>query len=127
MADETWQELRTKIEGLGSKLKVHLEQENDTADPTTQPGDTRAAFDEMTAKVQDALTSFSNASKDPFIREDMRDIGALLKETLNETYQTVSSTVGEDLGKVLRKTKGDIAADDGSAGPETPDAGSDSA
>ncbi len=118
MADETWQELRAKVEGLGSKLKVHLEQENDVADDGTRPGDTRAAMEEMTDKLQDALASFSNASKDPFIRDDMRDIGNLLKDALNDTYQSVSSTVGEDLGKVLRKTKGDMSdqAGDGPLG-----------
>ncbi len=111
MADETWQELRAKVEGLGSKLKVHLEQENDASEAGSQPGDTKAAIEEMTDKLQDALASFSNASRDPFVREDMRDIGNLLKDALNDTYQSVSSTVGEDLGKVLRKTKGDMAED----------------
>lgn len=101
MADETWQELRTRVEGLGSKLKVHLEQEHDAEDSTTQPGDTRAAFEEMTSKLQDALTSFQNAGRDPFVREDMRDIGNLLKDALNDTYQSVSENV--------RKTKGEMA------------------
>ncbi len=119
MADETWQELRAKVEGLGSKLKVHLEQEHDVAEDGTQPGDTRAAMEEMTDKLQDALTSFSNASKDPFIRDDMRDIGSLLKDALNETYQSVSTTVGDDLGKVLRKTKGDMA-EQGDGGTDDP-------
>lgn len=123
MADETWQELRTKVEGLGAKLKVHLEQEHDETDTTAQPGDTRAAMEEMTGKLQDAFTSFSNASKDPFVRDDMRDIGNLLKDALNDTFQTVSGTVSEDLGKVLRKTKGEMAGDEPAAEdpPETPE------
>lgn len=104
MAQDVWQEIRDKVEGLGLKLKLHLEQEADEDDAEAQPGDTRAALEEMGDKLQDALNSFGNAAKDPAVRADMKDIGVLLRDAITAS---VSNVAGE-AERVLKKTKGEV-------------------
>ncbi len=104
MAEDVWQEIRDKVEGLGLKLKLHLEQEAEEGDAEAQPGDTRAALEEMGDKLQDALNSFGNAAKDPAVRADMKDIGVLLRDAITVS---VSNVAGE-AERVLKKTKGEV-------------------
>jgi len=53
MADETWKEVRSKLEGLGLKLKLHLEQEADESDETATPGETRKAVEDLGNRLFD--------------------------------------------------------------------------
>ena len=108
MAQDRGQEVKSKVEGLGLKLKLHLEQENDEADGSSEPGETKAALEEMGAKLQEALTSFGNAAKDPAIRADMKDLGVLLRDAMTETF----TAVGAEVEGVLKKTKGEKAAEE---------------
>lgn len=134
MAQDVWHEIRDKVEGLGLKLKLHLEQEADEGDATaetpgtaettettdtaetadttdttdtadtTETSDTRAALEEMGDKLQDALNSFGNAAKDPAVRADMKEIGVLLRDAI---MSSVSNVAGE-AERVLKKTKGEM-------------------
>ena len=109
MSQDRWQEVKDKVEGLGLKLKLHLEQEHEE-DGGDAAGDgvkqAQAAIEEMGAKLQDAVNSMGNAAKDPAIRSDLRDLGELLRDAMNETF----SAVGAEVGGILKKTKGDMAA-----------------
>ncbi len=99
MAQDDWKEVKSKMEGLGLKLKLHLEQENDESDDTATPGETKAAIEELGQKLQDAFASFSDAAKDPAVRTDLKDIGALLREAMINTFGEVGAEVGENLKK----------------------------
>lgn len=117
MSEESWQDVKTKVEGLGLKLKLHLEQEKDQEQAIEAEGgetdggeaarETQAAIEEIGAKLQDAVNSLGNAAKDPAIRADLKDLGQLLRDAMNETF----STVGAEVGDILKKTKGEMAAD----------------
>lgn len=108
MSQDRWQEVKTKVEGLGLKLKLHLEQEAHEDDPDSETAEqTHAAIEEMGAKLQDAVNSLGNAAKDPAIRADLKDLGVLLRDAMNETF----STVGAEVGGILKKTKGEMAAE----------------
>ncbi len=110
---DSWREVIDRAEALGLKLKLHLEQEADLDDDTAKPGDTRATIEDLGAKLQSTFDSVGAAAHDEAVRSDVKDIGALLKDALVETFSTVSS----DLGETLRKTKGQKApeADDQAA------------
>ncbi len=106
MADDRWQEVKSKVEGLGLKLKLHLEQEHEAAGEgvNSAVNDAKAALEEMGAKLQDAIDSLGNAAKDPAIRADVKDLGSLLRDAMNETL----STVGDEVNQILKKTKGEM-------------------
>ncbi len=99
MANDSWKEVKSKVEGLGLKLKLHLEQENDDADTTAEPGDTRAAVEELGEKLQEAFASFGNAAKDPAVRTDVKEIGTLLKEAVVDTFNEVGAEMGDSFKK----------------------------
>jgi hypothetical protein len=109
MSQDRWQEVKSKVEGLGLKLKLHLEQENDDADADAESSanDAKAALEEMGAKLQDAIDSLGHAAKDPAIRADVKDLGVLLRDAMNETL----STVGAEVGQILKKTKGEVSGE----------------
>ena len=114
MSQDTWKDVKSKVEGLGLKLKLHLEQEEDEADETARPGETRAAFEELGDKIQEAFSSFGNAAKDPAVRSDVKEIGLLLKDALQETFANVGAEVGDKMKSAADKmgqTKGQRAAE----------------
>ena len=121
MSQDTWQDVKTKVEGLGLKLKLHLEQEQEHDESSA--GETggeavkqaQAAIEEMGAKLQDAVNSLGNAAKDPAIRADLKDLGELLRDAMNETF----SNVGAEVGGLLKKTKGEMAAEQSDTAADT--------
>ncbi len=117
MSQDRWQDVKAKVEGLGLKLKLHLEQEDEAAteEGTATTGQAQAAIEEMGAKLHDAVNSLGNAAKDPAIRADLRDLGELLRDAMNETFSTVSTEVGD----ILKKTKGQMAAEQEDAASTT--------
>ncbi len=94
MSQDRWTDVRSRVEGLGLKLKLHLQQEADD-DDDREPGSTRAAFDDLGDRLEDAFEAFGNAAKDPAGRADVREIGLLLKDALQETLSGVGAEVGE--------------------------------
>ena len=121
MSDGPWKEVAKRAEALGLKLKLHLEQEADESDDSASPGDTKAVLDNLGDRLQDAFDSVGNASKDPAVRADVKEIGTLFKDALSETFSTVSSEVGDVMKKTAKRGDTDEAssADDGTDG-DTP-------
>ena len=108
MSQDRWQEVKSRVEGLGLKLKLHLEQEHEAdEDGDSSLNDAKAALEEMGTKLQDAFDSLGNAAKDPAIRADVKDLGLLLRDALNETF----STVGAEVGQIIKKTKGEMSTE----------------
>lgn len=128
---ETWEEVLSKIEGLGLKLKYHLESElkaedGDTAADTAaetaaeaiaEPveaaeGDAEAknefapiiaGVEKFVDMIDDAFDAFGSASKDDAVRSDLRDIGESLRNALAATW----NDAGADLREVLTRPKRD--------------------
>lgn len=146
MSNDDWNEIKSRVEGLGLKLKLHIKQEageldetelgdtgptdtgtsddetgseSDTGGDTGSGGDTRAAVEELGEKLQDAFASFGNAAKDPSVRADVKEIGAMLKSAMVETISDVSSDVGDTIKKA-----GDRATGSDSEPPPPPPTGS---
>jgi len=111
MSQDRWEEVKSQVEGLGLKLKLHLEQEHEAADDdgATSHSDAKAALEEMGTKLQDAFDSLGNAAKDPAIRADVKELGILLRDAMNETL----STVGAEVGQIINKTKGEMSTEGG--------------
>ena len=94
-AREAWKDVATKVEALGLKLKLHLEQEQDDTVPDRTSGDTSSAFDQLAGQVTDAFESFGNAANDDAVHADVREIAELIKQALIETFQAVGAEIGD--------------------------------
>jgi hypothetical protein len=109
MAQDQWKDVKSKIEGLGLKLKLHLEQEDDDADER-EPGSTRKAFEDLGDRIEDAFEAFGNAAKDPAIRTDVKDLGLLLKDAIQDTLSGVGAEVRQ-AGERMKRGGGTDATD----------------
>lgn len=119
---ETWEELASRIEGLGLKIKYHLEQERsegadaeaatDEAVAPASIGDVQDtvtdAFSKLGDMLDDAFESLANASKDEAVRTDVRDVGMLIKDAV---ASTISST-GAELNGIKEAIMRPKVADD---------------
>ena len=92
---ESWKDVADKVESLGLKLKLHLEQERDDAVDERAEGDTSNAFEELAGQVTDAFDSFGNAAKDDAVQADVRAIAELIKEALIATFQAAGAEIGD--------------------------------
>ena len=110
---EPWKNVASKAEALGLKLKLHLEQERDE-DAPAEPGETKAVIEDLGRKLQDTFDSMGAAAKDPAVRSDFKDMGALFKDALTETFSSVSSDVGDAMRKTTDRASGEA---DGDTGP----------
>ena len=94
-ASDAWKDVGSRVEALGLKLKMHLEQERDAAVTDRGEGDTKNAFEDLSGKVTDAFDAFGNAAKDDAVHADVREIAELIKQALIETFEAVGAEVGD--------------------------------
>ena len=94
-ARDAWKDVAKKVESLGSKLKVHLDQEKDATVDTRFEGETKHAFDQLSTQVTDAFDAFGNAAKDSAVHADVQEIAELIKQALIETFEAVGAEVGD--------------------------------
>lgn len=94
-AREAWKEVGDKVEALGLKLKLHIDQEKDDDVQDRVEGETKHAFDELSGHVTDAFDAFGNAAKDDAVHADVRELAELIKEALIETFQAVGAEIGD--------------------------------
>lgn len=114
MDQDRWIDVKSKVEGLGLKLKLHLQQEDDEPGKR-EPGSTKAAFDDLGERIEDAFEAFGNAAKDPAVRADVKEIGLMLKDAMRETM----SEVGAEVGGRFRQAGGGSGGADEASGPFT--------
>lgn len=97
MADarDAWKDVADKVESLGLKLKLHLEQEQDDTVAARSEGETSNAFEQLAGQVTEAFDSFGNAAKDGAVHDDVRAIAELIKQALIATFQAVGAEVGD--------------------------------
>ena len=94
-AREAWKDVAEKVESLGLKLKLHLEQERDETVDERSEGDTSNAFEQLAGQVTDAFDSFGNAAKDDAVHSDVKEIAELIKQALIETFEAVGAELGD--------------------------------
>lgn len=124
---ETWEEVLSKIEGIGLKLKYHLEAEfaedpdapkeadavEDASGATEKPSEMdalMAGVEKFVEMIDDAFDAFGSAAKDDAVRADFRDLGEQLRNALASTW----NDAGADLREVLMRPK--RPADDSAIG-----------
>jgi hypothetical protein len=120
MSQDQWKDVRSKVEGLGLKLKLHLEQEDDDANER-QPGSTRKAFEDLGDRLEDAFEAFGNAAKDPAVRADVKELGVLLKDAIQESLSGVGAEVRQ-AGERMKegRSRGGDTATGGEGGADSP-------
>ncbi len=80
---QTWDELGTKLNGLGLKLKLHVEQ------ATTEDLDLSNALQNLASSLEGAFDGLRNAAKDPAINDDVREVAASLSKAVSTTLDEV--------------------------------------
>lgn len=93
-AKNAWKDVGDRVEALGLKLKLHLDQEMDVDIDERVEGETKSAFEDMSGKVTDAFDAFGNAARDDAVHSDVRELAELIKEALIETFRAVGAEVG---------------------------------
>jgi hypothetical protein len=81
-----WSELSDKLEALALKLKLHLEQNQDSEEVTEALGRLRQS-------MQDAFDAAGTAVRDEAVRSDVRDVGRLLTDAVSTTLARVSEDI----------------------------------
>lgn len=102
MSDDTessWDEFGNKLNGLGLKLKLHLEQASD------EDGDDEIAdaLRKLASSVEDAFEGLRNAATDPAIKADVRDVGATFARAVSKTF----ADLGQDVRDARRRKADD--------------------
>jgi hypothetical protein len=96
---QAWDQLGSKLESLGLKLKLHYEQEADaeTGDDTG----VRRSLERIGEAIEDAFEALGNAVDDDAVRNDAKDSAALLVDALNATF----TEVGDELRNAVRRRR----------------------
>jgi hypothetical protein len=100
MADvrASWDEVGDRLQELGLKLQLHLEQA--ATDGRTEDEDRiREALHGVADAVEQAFTALGNAAGDDAVRDDLRDVGGSVVEALDATFSELGERVRELLGK----------------------------
>jgi hypothetical protein len=81
-----WSELSDRLEALALKLKLHLEQTQDSEE-------VEQALGKLRQSVQDAFEAAGTAVRDEAVRSDARDVGRLLADAVSTTFARVSEDI----------------------------------
>lgn len=88
----TWTDAAEKLGGLGSSLRVHYEQQQES-DGETATADVQTAAKRLGDAVQDAFDAMTAAAKDDALKEDVKQFGQALTEALKATFSEMSGEV----------------------------------
>lgn len=83
----TWAQLAQRLEALGLKLKLHLEQTRDDG--------VYEAVGRLRQGVEDAFEAAGNAVKDDAVRADVREVGMLFADAVTTSLAKVGSELRE--------------------------------
>jgi hypothetical protein len=86
-----WNDIADRLQGLGLKLKMHLEQ-SDT-------GEVPDALNKLGRAVEEAFHAASNAVKDEAVRTDVREVGQLIAEAVSNTVSKASGDIRSAFGR----------------------------
>jgi hypothetical protein len=83
-----WREVAERADALALKLKLHVEQTSDDAT-------VRDALGKLRTSMEDAFEAAGHAVHDEAVREDVREVGRLLTDALDTTFDRVGREVRE--------------------------------
>jgi len=86
-AQESWREVGKTLEGLGLKLKMHLER----AQGEMEGERFRDALDAAGAGVQKAFDALGEAVRDPAIKDDVRQAATSLSDAIANTFSEIGN------------------------------------
>lgn len=89
-----WEEVGARLNGLGLKLKYHLEQAAGEERETMTD-----ALKALASSIDQAFDAVRNAAKDPAMKDDVKSVGSALSDAVTNTL----SDVGDDLRKALHR------------------------
>jgi hypothetical protein len=78
---QTWHELGDRLEALGLKLKLHLEQSTDGVLPD--------ALGKLGETVKETFEAAGNALKDDAVKADVHEVGQLLGELVSNSISKI--------------------------------------
>jgi Flp pilus assembly pilin Flp len=81
----TWDQVSDRLEGLGLKLKLHMEQ--------TRDGTMTEALEALRHNVESAFEAAGNAVNDEAVRADVREVGQLVADAVSSTMAKVEQEV----------------------------------
>ncbi len=88
-----WNEVGSLLNGLGLKLKLHAEQ---------AAGEEKAIVSDAVRSLSDSLENafeaLRNASKDPAIKEDVRNVAQTLSGAVSSTLSGLGSDIRKSVG-----------------------------
>lgn len=87
LSNPTWSELGDRLEALGLKLKMHLEQAG--------PGELPKSLTALRGAITDAFEAAGNAVRDDAVRADLKEAGSLLANAVSVTFANASEQVRE--------------------------------
>jgi hypothetical protein len=94
-----WSKVGNELEGLGLKLKYHVEQEFGD-DDEGDDGGVKGALNRLGEAFEDAVEAAEHAAKDQAVREDLRATGrelvAALTTTVDQAVKGVRSFSQQD-------------------------------
>ena len=94
-----WDEVAKRAEGLGLKLKLHLEQAHDDDEAAVAKPRLEAALSHLGDALDDAFEALGNAARDPAVKDDLLGVGSLLRDALSSTF----SDAGDEFRRAFRR------------------------
>jgi hypothetical protein len=88
-ARESWDEVGKVLEGLGLKLKMHLEGARDNVEGK-EVGD---ALKAAASAVDGAFDALGNAVRDPAVKDDVRRAASALSDAVSNTFSELSRNI----------------------------------
>lgn len=97
---QSWVELGSRLEELGLKLQLHVEQAGGEPAPASEADESalKDALHTVSAAVDQAFTALGSAARDDAVRDDLKDVGRSVVEALDATI----AELGERLRSVAR-------------------------
>ena len=89
----SWDEIGNKLNGLGLKLKLHVEQ------ASAEDHEITTALQNLTTSIEAAFEGLRNAAKDPGVKDDVRDVGASLSQAISKTFVEAGADIRDALGR----------------------------
>lgn len=100
MADvrQSWNEAGERLNALGLKLKLHYEQQRDEGEQAK----VAEAVKRLADTVEGAFDALGAASKDPAVKDDIKQVGQSVTGALRTTFSEAS----DEIRKLLKRPGG---------------------
>jgi hypothetical protein len=109
---EDWEDVGSKLTGLGLKLKMHFEQAAKEGRPADEDV-VKENLHKVGDAVEQAFAALGSASRDDAVRQDVKDAGRSMLEALDATF----SELGERFRSAVKSA--DTAEAENSVAPDT--------